>query len=1147
MSDLSERIAGLSQEKRDLFKRLLAQKGVTLSRLPIVPRKKTTDPLPLSFAQQRLWFLDQLEPSTSSYNIFDTLTFTGPLDTTALASALNEIVRRHEVLRTCFETLSGQPVQIVSASLSLSLPVIDLSELESIEQEAEVSRHSTAEAQRPFNLSRCPLLRATLLRLSNEHHLLLLTMHHIISDGWSLGIFNTELQTLYAAYAAGQQSPLPELSVQYADFALWQREWLRGEVLEEQLSYWKRQLAGAPAVLELPVDRARPAVQTSKGASQTRALPRGLSESLKSYSQREGVTLFMTLVSGFKALLYRYTGQSEIVIGTPIANRTRAELEGLIGFFVNTLVLRTRMEAEESFSGLVKRVREVALGAYAHQDVPFEKLVMELQPERDMSRNPMFQVTFQLSVETDSIEDASEALEREHEEFSDEGESETEVVKGAAKFDLAFNVWEGRRGLRVQVDYNTDLFEDATISRMMSHFQSVLEGAVADPARPVSRLPLLTDKEQHGLLLELNQTTADYPRDKCVHELFEAQARRAPESVAVVFADEQLTYAELNERANQLARRLRVLGVGPDVMVGICMERSIEMLVAMLGILKAGGAYLPLDPEYPAERLAFMIEDAGVYVLLTQERLAKSLPDYNLEVIRLDTDWKEIAVESKDDLENRTTPENLAYVIYTSGSTGKPKGVCIPHRAVARLICNVNYIDLKADDVIAQASNASFDAATFEIWGALLNGAKLVGIGREVALLPDRLAGQIRDLKISVLFLTTALFKQVAGEMPDAFGSVRYLLFGGENADAGAVRAVLGSKRPQHLLHLYGPTESTTFATWSLLDDLAADASIVPIGRALTNTQIYILDGHLQPVPVGVSGELYIGGEGLARGYLHRPELTAEKFIPHPFSRQPGARLYRTGDVARYRLDGEIEFLGRRDEQVKMRGYRIELGEIESVLREHPSVREAVVLVREDAAGEKRLAAYVVLASGSNVSASELRGYLREKVPEYMVASFIVPLDALPITPNGKLDRHALAALNPESATEQENAYVAPRTQVEKALVEIYSTVLNLKAVVGVQDNFFDLGGHSLLATQIISRIRDAFHVELPLRSLFANPFVAGLAEEIEEARKKGKTLGSPAIIRASREQYRARFSPQGMLEIPEALKRISTQDNGHQ
>ncbi|MDT4968421.1 MAG: hypothetical protein QOJ64_3158 [Acidobacteriota bacterium] len=1127
MSELTERIAGLSPEKRELFTRLLQKQGVAIPALPISRRSADVERLPLSLAQQRLWFLDQLEPGSNFYNIFETFPFNGPLDEQALERSVNEIVRRHEVLRTTFDVVDGQPVQKIAPHAPVSIPVIELSHLTPETREGEVARISAEASGAPFDLRGGPLVRFTLLRLDAEERVLLVGMHHIISDAWSLDILTRELRILYKAFAKGESSPLPDLQIQYSDFAIWQRQWLQGEVLDKQVSYWQRQLSGAPAALELPTDKPRPLVPTHNGASQTRGLPRGLFASIKSLSQRENASPFMALLAAFNVLLHRYTNQVDIVVGTPLAGRNRSEVEGLIGFFVNTLVIRTDLSGDPGFSGLLRRVRDTALDAYAHQDLPFEKLVEVVQPERDTSRNPLFQVSFQLSnVADDSLD----------EEYAAECGVESEVEETTAKFDLGINFWASTEDLRLQVDYSSDLFEHETIERMLEHFERLLIDVCSDPTRPVSQIEFLTEAERAQLLYEWNDTSSDYPRSSCLHELFETQAKRAPHAIAVVLGDKSLTYGELNKRANQVARRLRTCGVRPEVAVGICMDRSIELVVGLLGILKAGGAYVPLDTEYPEQRLRYMIEDAGVRVMLTQSSLAEALSGRCEQVLCIDSDWEGFASESVENLPCDASAQNPAYIIYTSGSTGRPKGVVVTHSSVARTVCDTNYISVSPSDRIAQASNSSFDAATFEFWSALVHGAILVVIPKETMISPRDLASHVRKFGITVLFLPTALFNQVAGHDPGAFSSLRYLMFGGEMADPAAVRNVLSTSPPRHLLHMYGPTESTTYASWHAVENLSQDASTVPIGRPVSNTQIYLLDRDCRPVPLGVAGELCVGGDGLARGYLCRPELTAERFIPDPFSTAPGSRFYRTGDVARRLPNGAIEFMGRGDEQVKIRGYRIELGEIECVLREHEGVREVVVLAREDAPGEKRLVAYIVGGEFDAPTSSELRSYMRERVPDYMVPTAFIVLEQMPLTPNGKIDRRALPA--PElTRYEYHSGLVPPRTPVEAALTDIFGAVLGL-ASVGVNENFFDLGGHSLLATQIMSRIRENLQIELPLRALFSNPTVGELTVIAEDALKNRTTTDPLSIERVSRDAYRATISAAGVLEIPEALKR---------
>jgi amino acid adenylation domain-containing protein len=831
----------------------------------------------------------------------------------------------------------------------------------------------------------------------------------------------------------------------------------------------------------------------------------------------------MTLLAAFQTLLYRYSGQEDIIVGTPIANRNRVETEGLIGFFVNTLALRSDLSGNPAFAELLGRVKEAALGAFAHQDLPFEMLVEALQPERDTSHSPVFQVMFALQnapAEMGSLKDVTVTP------LNDQGT--------VAKFDLTLHIEEKSDAISGSFEYNTDLFDAATISRMSEHLQTLLQGIVADPGNRVSDLPVLTGSERRRLLQEWNDTVRDYPKDKCIHELFEDQAEKTPDAVAAVFDDGQLTYRELNRRSNQLARYLRKLGVGPEVLVGICAERSVEMVAGLLGILKAGGAYVPLDPAYPRERLSFMLEDTRCPVILAQQRLVAGLPDHEATLVRLDADWEKISRENEENPASEVKDGHIAYVMYTSGSTGRPKGICVPHRAIKRLVCNTDYVSLEPSDRVAQAANASFDAATFEIWGALVNGATLVGIAKETALSPQEFAAHIRERRISTLFLTTALFNQMAREAPGAFRSVRHLLFGGEAVDAGWVRDVIQNSPPKRLLHVYGPTESTTFTSWHLVTDAAQESATVPIGRPIAATQTYVLDRTLEPVPIGVPGELHIGGDGLARAYLNRPELTAEKFIPDPFSHEPGSRLYKTGDLVRYQPDGALEFLGRIDHQVKIRGFRIELGEIETTLADHPAVKEAAVIAREDTAGDKRLTAYVVFEGEPGPASAELRAFLKERLPDYMVPSAFVFLEMLPLTANGKVDRKALPAPD-QNRPEQEESYVAPRTPAEVMLANIWTEILGVKQA-GVHDNFFNLGGHSLLATQVVSRMREVFQAEVPLRSFFEAPTIAALAQLVEDVKSREGESQLPVLGRVSREKYSGNVSPDGAIEISEGL-----------
>jgi amino acid adenylation domain-containing protein/non-ribosomal peptide synthase protein (TIGR01720 family) len=1039
----------------------------------------TDENLPLSFAQQRLWFLEQLEPDNTAYNIPGAVSLSGQLQVSALEQSLREIIRRHRILHTNFITLDGQPVQIIQPADSWALSILDWQDIRENEQEIATQQLITQEAHRPFDLAKESLIRMSLLVLSQTEHILVFCMHHIVSDAWSMGVFIQELATLYRAFAQGQPSPLPELAIQYADFAVWQRQWLQADVLESQLSYWQKQLADAPALLELPTDRPRPAVQTFRGANQSFVLSSELTQALNLLSRRQGVTLFMTLLTAYNILLYRYTAQNDIVVGSPIANRNRSEIEGLIGFFVNTLVLRTDVSGNPSFEELLRRVREMTMDAYAHQDLPFELLVEALQPERGLSYTPLFQVAFVLqNAPVPEIELPGLIL------------NPLTVDTTTAKFDLILTFENTGQELVGLWEYNTDLFEASTIERITGHLQTLLAAIVVNPQQRLAELPILTAFEQHQLLVEWNDTLTSFPQDKCIHQLFEQQVTQTPDAMAVIFEDQQLTYQELNCRANQLAHYLLNLGVGANVLVGLCVERSLEMIVGLLGILKAGGAYVPLDPTYPLERLSFILEDVQSPVLLTQEHLLDALPSYWAQVICLDSDWDEITQLSQENLNNSVLPSSLAYVMYTSGSTGTPKGVAVPHQAINRLVLNTNYIQLEPEDRVAQAAKAVFDAATFEIWGALLHGAKLVGITHDVVLSPQEFATQLSREQISVLFLTTALFNQLVSLVPHTFNSLKYLLFGGEAVDPGTVKQVLENGGPQQLLHVYGPTESTTFTSWYCVKNVSATATTIPIGRPLSNTQIYLLDQNLKPVPIGVPGELYIGGAGLARGYLNRPELTTEKFIPNPFSDDPHARLYKTGDLARYLPDGNIEYLERIDQQVKIRGFRIELGEVEAIVCQHANVLSAVVIVREDTPGNKRLVAYLVPDSQQPPTIDELRQFLHTKLPEYMIPTAFVMLETLPLTPNGKVDRRSLPA--PDSRSQLEVSFVAPRNSTEQILADIWADVLGVKEV-GIHDNFFQLGGDSILGLQIIVRANQA-KLQVSLKQLFANQSIANLA-----------------------------------------------------
>jgi len=1080
----SDRVAKLSPAKRALLEVTLRQKEFVCSSKQIIPRRANNAPAPLSFAQQRLWFLSKLEPESKAYNQSKAIRLKGTLDVDTLKKALDTIVERHEVLRTTLLCGDGEiPMQLLEEPRPVDLRVVDLTEQSEANLEAELQSCLVKITEQPFDLSRDLMLRAGLLRLGAEEHILLLVTHHIASDGWSSGILWRELATLYEAFSRGEPSPLPELPIQYADYAVWQRNLLQGEVLATQLSYWKQQLTGL-STLELSTDRPRPAVQSYQGAKQSFVISKALSDRLQALSRKEGVTLFMTLLAAFQTLLYRYTGQEDIAVGSPIAERTRSETDGLIGFCVNTLVLRTDLSDNPTFRELMARVRKTAIEAYEYQDLPFEKLVEELHPDRDLSRSPLFQVMF-------THQNASERIH----ELPGLAVSPVEISNETAKFDLSLYTWDELEGLKVRLEYNSDLFDPPTITRMLGHFETLIHGIVSNPEQRISDLPILTSFEKQQLLVEWNSTKRDYPMDQCIHELFEAQVERSPEAVAVIFEEQQLTYRELDVRANQLAHYLIKLGVGPDTLVGICIERSLDMVVGLLGVLKAGGAYLPLDPAYPKQRLEFMLEDAAAPLLLTQQRLVEAFSTHDARVVCLDKDWEEIAQQSGESAKSEAMPGNLAYVIYTSGSTGQPKGAMNTHRGISnRLRWMQDAYHLTDADRVLQKTPFSFDVSVWEFFWPLITGACLV-----VALPgghqdPEYLLKVISEKKITTLhFVPSMLHSFLEAHGIENCDSLKLVICSGE-ALAFELREKVFARLCVRLHNLYGPTEASVDVTsWNC--ECVEDRRIVPIGRPIANTQIYLLDAYLQPVPIGVPGELYIGGTGLARGYLNRPELTSEKFIPDPFTLEVGARIYKTGDLARYLPSGDIEFLGRIDHQVKLRGFRIELAEIEAVLGQHPAVREAVVVSKEDEPGNKLLVAYIIPNQDAPPTVSELRSFMKARLPEYMVPFAFVVLQALPLTPNGKVDRRALP--QPDRGSLQlDRAFVPPRNTVEEVLAGIWTEVLKLDRV-GIHDNFFDLGGHSLLVIRVVSRVRDAFQVDLPLRAVFENPTVAGLTVTI--------------------------------------------------
>ncbi|WP_437592077.1 amino acid adenylation domain-containing protein [Sorangium sp. So ce1000] len=1082
------------------------------SKPPSVTIASRGEDLPLSFPQQQMWLLAELEPNAPVYNDPFTLRMPGHVDTSALASSLREIVRRHEAWRTTYELKEGRPVQIIHDDVAFTLSQIDLRSLPEGEREAKARTLATEELRRPFDLAKGPLIRATLMRLGEADHRLYLALHHILYDGVSLyNAFLAELRVLYEAFAAGAVSPLPPLHLQYADFAAWQRRWLRGEGLLRQAEYWRQKLAGVTK-LSLPTDRPRPAIGTFRGARHYLSLSKELTEALKALSRRAGTTLFMTLLAAYKALLFRYTGQEDIPVATVVSDHGRPELCSLIGCFVNTLVLRTSVSGSSTFRGLLDQVREVTLGAYANQELPFEELVRELSPERSLGQNPLFQVMFLLDPPV-PVMDSGWTMTR------------MDIDNGTSRCDLSLELDERPEGLVGLLEYSTDLFDADTIARMADHYRILLEGITAAPERKIEQLPILTEVERRNLLAG-PIAPPDLAPGPCIHRLFEAHAESSPDAVALRCNGAEITYGELNRRANRLARRLRALGVGPEVFVALCLERSLELVVALLGVLKAGGAYVPLDPAYPPDRLAFMLDDAKVPVLITQEALLGSLPPHGARTLCIDAGWDAAPKGDEENLEGGASAFDAAYVIYTSGSTGRPKGVVVSHANVTRLFSSTrSWFRFDERDVWTLFHSYAFDFSVWEMWGALLHGGRLVIVPFCVSRSPEAFYELLAAEGVTVLNQTPSAFRQLILAEEASCGArelaLRLVIFGGEALELQSLRPWFdrhGDSRPA-LVNMYGITETTVHVTYRPLSlvDLEHPGSV--IGAPIPDLSIYLLDGAMQPVPLGVPGEMYVGGAGVSRGYLNRPELTRERFIVDPFRAGTSARLYKTGDLARRRPDGELEYLGRIDHQVKIRGFRIELGEIEAALAQHPSVREVVVIALGDAHGDRNLVAYVVDHRSSSPHApssegtlrrglpAELRGFLKSHLPDYMVPSSFVLLDAMPLTSNGKVDRRALPAPD-RTRSDLDSSFVAPRTPMEAALAALWADALGLLAV-GASDNFFELGGHSILATRILSRVRDRFQVSLPLRALFEAPTISEMAKIIEA--RRGEEAGRAA------------------------------------
>jgi amino acid adenylation domain-containing protein len=1067
----------LSGQRRALLRKVLREEGFRASdRDQIAPGEKR-GPAPLSFAQQRLWFLQQLEPESYVYNIPVALRIEGPLDVPALEESINRVICRHESLRTNFKMVNGETLQFVTApfKVHLSPEAIQLSAETS--RETEIANRANQELRHAFDLTAGSLIKVRLLRFAPTDHVLLLIMHHIVADGWSIGVF---LRDLSACYGSSQerQPDLPELRIQYADFAVWQRDEKHNALLAAQLEYWKVQLAGVPPRLELPTDRPRPEHTAFRGANVPFLVSGQLRERLTQLGQGESATLFMVLLAALNVLLYRYSGQEDIAVGAPVAQRSRPEIEDLIGFFVNTLVLRTQLSGELTFRELLRRAREVSLGAFAHQDLPFEKLVEELHPQRSLGQSPLFQVMLDLQnapMELNQIDGLRLSL------FPVETET--------AKFDLTLTFSQTDEGLDAALEYSTEIFDQATARRMVANFLVLIEGIAEYPDTKIGLLPLLAKAEKHKLLVEWNDTGLHHTERNHVHRIFEQQAQRIPNGIAVACASEAFTYDQLNRRANQLARFLQRAGAETGDLIGICLERSVEMPLAVLAALKAGCAYVPLDPACPAERLAFMMRDTQLKAVIANSSLSPRIPQMPAQIICLDRDSDAIANESEEVLAVTPLLDHPAYVIYTSGSTGNPKGVMVSHGNLAHsTLARMAYYTEPARTFLLLPS-FSFDSSVAGLFWTLCQGGRLVipeeGSHHDL----EYLGKLIERHSVSHLLCLPSLYHLLLEQEERRLTSLRVAIVAGESCPADL--ADLHRRQTPHasLFNEYGPTEATVWSSVYNFHSFAGGIS-VPIGRPIANTKLYITDQHLQPVPIGANGELYIGGEGVSQGYLNRAELTAERFLPDPFSREPGARLYRTGDLGRYRQNGDIEFVGRSDFQAKVRGYRIEPAEIELALTQHPSIEQAVVF-----ADGNHLRAFATFKPQKRASAGELRSHLKNKLPDYLVPGFFVLLQSFPLTTTGKIDRKALAAMDSPKA-EHEHEFVGPRTALEQVLAGIFSSVLGMDRV-GLLDNFFELGGHSLMATQVASRVRESLGIHLPLRRIFEKPTVEVLATAI--------------------------------------------------
>lgn len=1100
----------------------------------------TNNTFPLTYGQQALWFLFKLAPQSSAYNVAFSARVCSHIDVLALRKAFQALINRHPVLRTTFDEQNGEPIQKVHADGELCFEETDASTW----NEDELKKRVVERSKYPFDLENGPLLRVNLFHISEQEHILLISLHHIVCDGWSLWILLDELQALYKGESIGFSTPLLPLDLSYKNYVDWQTRILAGSEGESLWKYWQQKLAGELPSLNLSSDRPRPSVQTYQGASYRFQLPEALTSKLKELAQANGVTLYTILLAAFQILLYRYTGQEDILVGSPTAGRNQTEFAAIVGYFSNPVVLRSQISGDLTFKAFLAQVQKTVLEAIAHQDYPFALLVEKLQPKRDLSRSPIYQVSFSLQ-KPQQFQAVVDLL-----TSSEPGTQLNwgglilepfDMAQQEGELDLTLELVETSKSLVSVFDYNVDLFDATTITHMAGHFQTLLEGIVAHEEERLGEFPLLTETERHQLLVEWNDTKADYRANLCIHRLFEAQVESTPHSIALVFENQQLTYSQLNTRANKIAHHLQALGVGPEVLVGICIEHSLDMVVGVLAILKAGGSFVPLDPAYPRERLAFMLEDAKVSVLLTQRGLVESLPEHGAKLVYLDEEWQ--FSQHQQNPVSEVTANNLAYVIYTSGSTGKAKGVLISHEAIASHCLTVQeYYQINSQDRVLQFASLNFDTSLEQIFPPLIKGASVVLRDPE-ALSPQELLAKISDLKITVVDLPTAYWQQVAKEwtgVTDKWTSnqLRLVTVGGEMMLPEYLR--LWQKTPMssvRLINAYGPTEATITATAFEVAKFFPDSAKIPIGRPLKNRTIYILDKFCNPTPIGVPGELHIGGPTLARGYLNRSDLTAQKFIHNPFSNELGARLYKTGDLARYLPDGNIEFLGRIDDLVKIRGFRIELGEIEALLSQHPGVLQTVVMARQDNKGDKRLVAYIVLHKEKALTTSDLRQYLKEKLPEYMVPNAFVMLDALPLTVNKKVDRKALPAPT-DFHLELETTYIAPQTELEQTIAKIWQAVLGLQKV-GINDNFFELGGHSLLIAQVHSQLREILDQDVSIVEMFRYPTIRALTNYLSQKPSK-KSFLEQKYQRANQQkqainQHKQRRLQKGRIQNPES------------